>query len=253
MACFDTVMSLSLPLTSAIYPPSHQLDAWFFKISPKGEVPVLVHGDKITIGTVNILKYIDEHFEGPKLKLSDARVEKFIALHEAIDVNKLICGFYVKHNSGAHPLKQILCAPQFPTLVDLLSIYLLFVLWASKSKQLQRHLSAPTRCGAAPRSGDRTTRPQPPDPARCVRAPCLPPSGQGARPERPPARRPEAQGPSRAGPLPSPALSTATTALPATRPPPVPAISARYFARLALFCRTARRRIAPCGRRSRTS
>lgn len=62
---------------------------------------MLVHGDKVTTGTVNIVKYIDDKFEGPKLKLSDARVEKFIALHEAIDVNKLISGFYVKHNAGA--------------------------------------------------------------------------------------------------------------------------------------------------------
>lgn len=92
--------AITLADAGSARPPFPQLDSFFLKLNPKGEVPVLVHGDKVTTGTVNIVKYIDDKFEGPKLKLSDARVEKFIALHEAIDVNKLISGFYVKHNAG---------------------------------------------------------------------------------------------------------------------------------------------------------
>lgn len=79
---------------------SQQLDSWFIKMNPKAEVPVLVHGSHVTCGTVNICKYINDKFDGPNLKPSEPRVDKFIGLHEAIDVNKLISGYYVKTNGG---------------------------------------------------------------------------------------------------------------------------------------------------------
>jgi len=38
---------------------------WFLKLNPKGEVPVLKHGDKVVVESDEIIKYIDAAAENP--------------------------------------------------------------------------------------------------------------------------------------------------------------------------------------------
>ena len=35
---------------------------WFLKVNPKGEVPALVHGDKVIVDSEKIIDYVDEEF-----------------------------------------------------------------------------------------------------------------------------------------------------------------------------------------------
>ena len=49
-----------------------QHEPWFVKINPRGQVPVLVHGDRVLDESTLINEYVDDTFPGLPLKPSDA-------------------------------------------------------------------------------------------------------------------------------------------------------------------------------------
>jgi glutathione S-transferase len=49
-----------------------QHEAWFVKINPRGQVPVLVHDDRVLDESTLINEYVDDTFPGLPLKPSDA-------------------------------------------------------------------------------------------------------------------------------------------------------------------------------------
>ena len=49
-----------------------QHEPWFVKINPRGQVPVLVHGDRVLDESTLINEYVDDTFPGMPLKPSDA-------------------------------------------------------------------------------------------------------------------------------------------------------------------------------------
>ena len=49
-----------------------QHEPWFVKINPRGQVPVLVHDDRVLDESTLINEYVDDTFPGPPLKPSDA-------------------------------------------------------------------------------------------------------------------------------------------------------------------------------------
>ncbi len=62
---------------------------WFLGINPRGLVPVLVHDGVVHIESNDVIRYIDESFDGPKLIPIgfEGEVEKLLAAEDAIHLD----------------------------------------------------------------------------------------------------------------------------------------------------------------------
>jgi len=80
-----------------------QHERWYLEMNPRGEVPVLKHGQTVVVESTKILEYIDRHF-GKKEQLYPStgptkleNVEKFIKMIDAIPTFPLTYGAAVFH------------------------------------------------------------------------------------------------------------------------------------------------------------
>ena len=74
-------------------------------MAPKGEVPVLKHGEKVIVGSIEIAKYANDSKAEPALipAAHKARVDKLVALGMAIETDKLVYGHFINTNPGTCP------------------------------------------------------------------------------------------------------------------------------------------------------
>ncbi len=68
-------------------------EPWYVELNPRAVVPTLVHGDQPITDSSNIIRYIDETFDGPGLLPSDtlarSRVESWIAAQDHLGLREL--------------------------------------------------------------------------------------------------------------------------------------------------------------------
>ena len=81
---------------------SEQYQRWFLEMNPKGEVPVLKHGQEVVVDSYNILKYIDQNFGKPQQFFPQntalcEKVEGFCKRIDAIPVFPLTYGAVAFH------------------------------------------------------------------------------------------------------------------------------------------------------------
>ena len=62
---FRAVLTGAGPPTFETYRP------WYMRLNPEGTVPTLVVGDRAVPDSLRIARYVDEHFDGPRLTPSD--------------------------------------------------------------------------------------------------------------------------------------------------------------------------------------
>ena len=65
----------------------------YLRLNPRGVVPTLVHGDAVVTDSARILRYVDEHFDGPRLVPEDAagreRMDHWIAEQDGLGMREL--------------------------------------------------------------------------------------------------------------------------------------------------------------------
>ena len=88
-----------------IGPPMENYEPWFMRINPKGVVPALDHDGVIVVEAINIIKYIDAHFAGPRLTPEDGdaqqQMEAWLARFNGFRVRELSYGLTLSKPVGA--------------------------------------------------------------------------------------------------------------------------------------------------------
>lgn len=96
---------------------TEQLDPWFLKLNPAGSVPILVRTvdgvETVCANSLDILRFVDTHLEGPKLLPQDAaakaRVEEILTLHYAVPMEDFTQGHLLLTNPGfRHVIPKVL-------------------------------------------------------------------------------------------------------------------------------------------------
>ena len=79
-----------------IGPPMENYEPWYARINPNMVVPTLDHDGTIVCNSSTIIRYIDEHFDGPALMPNDpvarADVERWIERIDALRIRELSYG-----------------------------------------------------------------------------------------------------------------------------------------------------------------
>lgn len=81
--------------------------AWFLeKVCPSGKVPVLEHNGKMVAESLDLLKYLDDNFQGPKLLPDDPAKQAFA--DELIgDSDSIIAALFRAGRAGASARAQV--------------------------------------------------------------------------------------------------------------------------------------------------
>jgi len=68
-------------------------EPWYLRLNPRGVVPTLVHGDRVVTDSAQILRYIDDTFDGPSLTPESqperASMEAWIDEQDAVKMREL--------------------------------------------------------------------------------------------------------------------------------------------------------------------
>jgi len=102
-----------------------QHQRWYLEMNPRGEVPVLKHGNHVVTESTRILEYIDEHF-GSKGQLypsfGNEKVRNFVKIIDAIPMFPLTYGAALFHREKVtdtlrHPYHQSEVTTSFRALI----------------------------------------------------------------------------------------------------------------------------------------
>ncbi len=98
-----------------------QLERWFLEINPKGQVPVLKHGDRVITDSTEILEYVDKTF-GAKFLLfpmeNGTRMRELLSLIDSVNVFTLTYGVVCFHALGlTEKLRHPYSTPGFQELM----------------------------------------------------------------------------------------------------------------------------------------
>jgi tetrachloro-p-hydroquinone reductive dehalogenase len=76
-----------------IGPASENYEPWYVRLNPNMVVPTLVHGTRVVVDSAQIIRYVDEAFEGPALVPTDEEsrllMEEWLELHEGLSIRTL--------------------------------------------------------------------------------------------------------------------------------------------------------------------